>query len=133
MRGADTGDGGERVREVLSVVGLEDAEGVDGAPCVEDDEVRDEGLGPGLPRYISSKSISYSWILEMGFESSAYQPPSGGGARPSEVPPFVMTAGSLGTSSGYFSVAEEESELSSLDFMSREVPLPASMLVAQDA
>ena len=39
LNGADPGDVGGGAVEVLDVVDLEDAEGVDVAPCVEDDDV----------------------------------------------------------------------------------------------
>lgn len=43
---ADPGDSGWRVVKGGDVVGLEDAERVDIAPCIEDDEMGHECLGP---------------------------------------------------------------------------------------
>ena len=44
--------------KVLDIVGLEDAEGVDIAPGVEDDEMGDDGLGPGLEAAVRRGSRS---------------------------------------------------------------------------
>ena len=48
LNGANPGDGTARDAEGGDVVGLEDAEGIEISPGIEDDEVAHEHLGPGF-------------------------------------------------------------------------------------
>ena len=44
--------------KLLDIVGLEDAEGIDIAPGVKDDEMGDDGLSPGLEAAVRRGSRS---------------------------------------------------------------------------
>ena len=58
MHGAYPGNIGRGMAKLLDIVGLEDAEGIDVAPCVEDDKMGDDGLGPGLEAAVRRGSRS---------------------------------------------------------------------------
>lgn len=64
---ADPGHGGRLEVQVVGVVGLEDAEGRDHAPGVEDDEVAHEGLGPGFEAAVGwGAGVDYGGIAAGG-------------------------------------------------------------------